>query len=50
MIDGLEQSQREVADDPPPFLGRWSRVYTAVLCLLAVVITCFYIFARVFAP
>jgi len=31
-------------DEPPPFLGAWHRVYTAVLLLLAVLIGLFYWF------
>jgi hypothetical protein len=36
-------------NEPPPFLGTWRRVYTAVLVYLACVITAFYIFTRIFA-
>jgi hypothetical protein len=39
---------REVADDPPPFLGTWKRVYVAVLIYLAVIIAVFYVFARAY--
>lgn len=39
---------RFVADEPPPFLGRWSRVYAAVLCYLALLITALYVFTRIF--
>jgi hypothetical protein len=39
---------REVADEPPPFLGTWARVYAFVLCYLAVVIAGFWIFERAF--
>jgi len=38
------------ADEPPPFLGSWRRVYTAVLVYLAVLIAGFYVFTRVYAP
>ncbi len=41
---------REVRDDPPPFLGRWRRVYGAVLLYLVLLITAFYVFTRAFAP
>jgi hypothetical protein len=35
---------RPVADEPPPFLGRWKRVYAAVLAyLLALIIGLFVI-------
>ena len=29
---------RKVVDDPPPFLGRWKRVYAAVIAYLFVLI------------
>jgi hypothetical protein len=43
-----EPKQRVVLDEPPPFLGKWSRVYAAVLIYLAALILLFYFFARVF--
>ena len=36
-------------DEPPPFLGSWRRVYTAVLVYLAFVIAAFYAFTRIFS-
>jgi len=39
-----------VADDPPPFLGTWRRVYIFVLCYLVFVIAAFYVFSRAYAP
>ena len=41
--------QRVVADEPPPFLGTWGRVYIAVLCYLAFIIILFYIFSKAYA-
>jgi len=35
---------RDVPDEPPPFLGTWSRVYCGILVYLAVVIGAFYLF------
>jgi hypothetical protein len=35
-------------DGPPPFLGTWKRVYTAVLIYLAAVIAAFYAFTRAY--
>lgn len=35
-------------DEPPPFLRTWSRVYTAVLLYLVVVIALLYAFTTVF--
>ena len=40
---------KEMADDPPPFMGSWRNVYIFVLVYEAVVITLFYIFTRVMA-
>jgi hypothetical protein len=41
--------QREVVNDPPPFLGTWSRVYAFVLVYLAALIFAFWMFTRAFA-
>jgi hypothetical protein len=41
--------QKEMPDEPPPFLGSWRNVYIFVLCYLAMVITLFYIFTRIMA-
>jgi hypothetical protein len=38
----------DVPDEPPPFLGTWKRVYTAVLVYLVVVIAAAYLFARIY--
>jgi len=47
----IEQpDEREVHDEPPPFLGTWKRVYTFVLVYLACVITLFYVFQVVVTP
>jgi hypothetical protein len=41
---------RPAADDePPPFLGSWRRVYTAVVIYLAGLILLFYLFMRAFS-
>jgi len=37
---------RDVRDEPPPFLGTWRRVYTAVLVYLELIITACYLFTR----
>jgi hypothetical protein len=39
---------RDVADEPPPFLGTWKRVYTGVLIYLAVIIAVFYAFTEIY--
>lgn len=44
------EREREVIDEPPPFLGSWPRVYRFVLIYLAGVITLFYFFTRAFRP
>lgn len=38
-----------LADEPPPFLGSWKRVYTVVLIYLAVLIVALYVVTRLFA-
>ena len=40
--------EREVKDAPPPFLGSWPRVYTAVLCYLMLLIAALYVLTRMF--
>lgn len=37
-------------DEPPPFLGTWKRVYTAVLIYVAVLISILYVFSAATAP
>jgi hypothetical protein len=37
------------ADEPPPFLGSWRRLYVGVLLYVACVILAFYAFTRFFA-
>jgi hypothetical protein len=39
---------RDLPDEPPPFLGTWRRVYTAVLAYLAVIIAACYLFTRAY--
>jgi hypothetical protein len=43
-----EMQRRIVPDEPPPFLGKWSRVYAAVLIYVAALITLFYFFTKAF--
>jgi len=45
-----EHMKKVVLDEPPPFLGSWKRVYIAVVCYLALVITLFYFFSKAYAP
>ncbi len=44
----MPQSRTEMPDEPPPCLGTWRRVYTAVVCYLALIITLFYLFTRAY--
>ena len=41
--------RREMPDEPPPFLGTWPRVYTAVVLYLGLLIAVCYIFTRAFS-
>jgi hypothetical protein len=43
-----DDQRRVVSDEPPPFLGKWSRVYAAVLIYVAALITLFYFFTKAF--
>ncbi len=43
-----EPHPSDVPDEPPPFLGTWSRVYRAVMVYLALLIAGFYLFARAY--
>ena len=39
---------REVADEAPPFLGTWKRIYIAVLLYLVGIIGLFYVFTQAY--
>jgi hypothetical protein len=41
--------KRDPPDEPPPFLGTWPRLYTAVILYLALLIAACYGFTRIFA-
>jgi hypothetical protein len=43
-----EPHEREAADDPPPFLGTWRRIYIAVVIYLAATIAAFAWFTGTF--
>ena len=45
----MPPDRAQMPDEPPPFLGTWPRVYTAVLIYLAILITLFYVFTRMFS-
>ena len=39
----------DLPDEPPPFLGTWTRVYTGVLLYLLVLIAILYVLSRLWA-
>jgi hypothetical protein len=41
--------KRNVADDPPPFLGSWNRIYLVVILYLVTLITLFWFFEKAWA-
>jgi len=45
----MHPNRERMPDEPPPFLGTWRRIYTLVLAYLALLITAFYIFTRIFS-
>lgn len=42
--------EKVILDEPPPFLGKWPRVYLFVLIYLAVIIFLFWLFTKHYAP
>jgi hypothetical protein len=46
----MTPDEKPILDEPPPALGTWPRVYTAVLTYLAAVIVIFYFITRALAP
>ena len=45
----MEPLETKIApEEPPPFLGRWNRVYAAVLLYLGILIALLYIITRMF--
>jgi hypothetical protein len=46
---GAPRRERPEADEPPPFLGSWSRLYAAVLGWLALLIVLFYLITLAFS-
>jgi hypothetical protein len=44
----VEHSHKVLKDEPPPFLGTWSRVYIAVVIYLVVVISLFAMFTQAY--
>jgi len=46
----MTPDEKPILDEPPPALGTWARVYTAVLAYLAAVIVIFYLLTRRLGP
>jgi hypothetical protein len=46
----MSDKHRDVIDEAPPFLGKWSNVYRFVIIYLAAVITLFYFFTAAYRP
>jgi hypothetical protein len=45
----MPADRSHVPDDPPPILGSWRNVYTAILIYLTFIIVSFYVFTRIFS-
>ena len=45
----MAADRSQMPDDPPPILGTWRRVYTAILLYLGLLIASFYVFTRAFS-
>jgi hypothetical protein len=45
-MEPLEKSA--LPEEPPPFLGRWNRVYGAVLLYLSILIALLYVITQIF--
>jgi hypothetical protein len=43
------ETRAVVIDEPPPLLGTWPRLYTAVLCYLVLLIAGLYTLTRFFS-
>ena len=46
----LPEKPAHLADEPPPFLGSWRRVYLSVVLYLAAIIALFYAFTKTYRP
>jgi hypothetical protein len=42
----MSESDRPGVDEPPPFWGRWGRIYVFVASLLLVQVIAFYLLSR----
>lgn len=47
-VESKTGQERIARDEPPPWGGRWSSVYAAVLCYLLLLITGLYALTRIF--
>jgi len=44
------KTEKEItAEEKPPFLGSWNRIYAAVVLQLVLLIILFYVFAKIFS-
>ncbi len=46
----MTENGKPVIDEPPPVLRTWPRLYTFVVCYLALLILLFYTFTKHFEP
>lgn len=44
----MENEQKNITGDKPPFLGSWNKIYLLVFGELAALILLFYLFTKVF--
>jgi len=44
----MQPDRGETPDEPPPFMGTWRRLYTAVILYLAAIILVFYLFTAAY--
>ena len=47
-MEHQSKHQENGIEEPPPLLKSWSRLYTAVIAILAILIAFFYSFTEVF--
>jgi hypothetical protein len=45
----MDNQQKNIAGDKPPFLGSWNKIYFLVLGELVVLILLFYLFTKGFS-
>jgi len=45
----MEDNSSKIADDKPPFLGSWNKIYWIVFGELIILIALFYLFTKAFS-